>query len=66
MEIVPDSVEGGYTVIYPELPGCMTCGETLEGAIKNAEDCKREWLAAALEDGYEIPEPAPDVKYTNH
>ena len=33
---------------------------------KNAQDCKREWLAAALEDGYEIPEPAPDVKYTNH
>ena len=29
MEIVPDGVEGGYTVIYPELPGCMTCGETL-------------------------------------
>ena len=53
-------------VSYPELRGCLTSGETAEAALKNAQDCKREWLAAALEDGYEIPEPAPDVKYTNH
>lgn len=27
MEIVPDKEEGGYAVTFPELPGCMTCGE---------------------------------------
>ena len=64
MEIVPDGVEGGYTVIYPELPGCMTCGETLEGALKNAEDCKREWLTAAIEDGDDIPEPEAEGGYS--
>ena len=64
MEIVPDGVEGGYTVIYPELPGCMTCGETLEGALKNAEDCKREWLTAAIEDGDDIPEPETEGSYS--
>ena len=26
MEIVPDKEEGGYAVMFPELPGCMTCG----------------------------------------
>ena len=60
------SAEGGFVASYPELRGCLTSGETAEAALKNAQDCKREWLAAALEDGYEIPEPAPDVKYTNH
>ena len=57
IEIIPDPYEGGYTVAYPELPGCVTCGETLESALKNAEDAKREWIYAALEDGQEIPEP---------
>ena len=27
MSIIPDTVEGGFTVIFPELPGCMTCGD---------------------------------------
>ena len=66
LELVPDTEEGGFVASYPELRGCLTSGETAEAALKNAQDCKREWLAAALEDGYEIPEHAPDVKYTNH
>ena len=57
LELVPDTDEGGFVASYPELRGCLTSGETAEAALKNALDCKREWLAAALEDGYEIPEP---------
>ena len=29
MEIVEDKDEGGYVVSYPDLPGCITCGETI-------------------------------------
>ena len=54
LELVPDTDEGGFVASYPELRGCLTSGETAEAALKNALDCKREWLAAALEDGYEI------------
>lgn len=57
MEIVPDQEEGGYAVAFPELPGCMTCGENMEAAIRNAEDAKKAWLEAALEEGQEIPRP---------
>lgn len=57
MEIVPDQEEGGYAVMFPELPGCVTSGETLESAVSNAEDAKKEWLLAALEEGQQIPEP---------
>ncbi|MBR0095835.1 MAG: type II toxin-antitoxin system HicB family antitoxin [Synergistaceae bacterium] len=42
----------------PDLPGCITCGETLERTLENAEDAKRVWLMATLEDGMEIKEPA--------
>ncbi len=57
MEVVKDPDEGGYVISFPELPGCLTSGETLEEALTNAEDAKKIWLEAALEDGLEIPEP---------
>lgn len=57
MEIVEDAAEGGFVASYPDLPGCITCGETLESVVANALDAKRAWLEAALEDGIEINEP---------
>jgi len=30
--------EGGYTVIAPSLPGCITYGETIEEAIEMAKE----------------------------
>lgn len=64
MEIIPDPSEGGFAVSFPELPGCITCGETLEAALANAEDAKREWMEAALEEGYPIPLPGDADKYS--
>ncbi len=57
MEIVEDKDESGFVVSYPELPGCITCGETIEAAVANAQDAKKEWLEAALEQGIKIQEP---------
>lgn len=51
MEIVEDKEEGGFVASYPDLPGCITCGENIEGAIANLLDAKKAWLEAALEDG---------------
>ena len=51
LKVVPDPDEGGVVVFYPDLPGCITCGETMESAIANARDAKAEWLAAASEEG---------------
>ena len=56
MEIVEDKGEGGFVVSYPDLPGCITCGETIERAMANALDAKKAWVAA-IEDGIEIHEP---------
>lgn len=57
MEIVEDRDEGGFVVSFPDLPGCITCGETVEAAVENAKDAKRAWLEAALEDRIPIQEP---------
>ena len=56
MEIIEDKEEGGFVVSYPDLPGCITCGETVESAIINALDAKKAWIEAALEEGVEIHE----------
>ena len=64
MEIIPDTAEGGYVVRFPELPGCLTCADTLEEAVRNAADCKKEWLTAAMEDGIDIPEPVSEEEYS--
>ncbi len=62
LEIIPDTEEGGYGARYPELPGCITCSETLEGIIKNALDAKKVWLEAAIEDGVPVPEPLSEAE----
>ena len=57
MEIVEDKEEGGFVVSFPDLPGCITCGETVESAVANAMDAKKAWLEAALEEGLTIHDP---------
>ena len=64
IELYPDVEEGGYAVACPELPGCLSCGETIEEAIESIEDAKRAWFDAALEDGYPIPEPSKINEYS--
>lgn len=64
MEVVADVDEGRYVVSFPDLPGCLTCGNTVEEAVKNAEDAKRSWLEAAVGDGIEIKEPTEQLSYS--
>lgn len=64
MEIVPDIEEGGYAVSFPDLPGCMSLGDTVEEAIRNANEAKYCWLEAAIEDGNSINEPGELDSYS--
>lgn len=57
MEVVKDLDESGFVVYFPDLPGCISCGETIEKALANAEDAKKAWLEAALDEGIQIYEP---------
>jgi len=64
IELYPDVEEGGYAVACPELPGCLSCGETIEECIESIEDAKLAWITASLEDGDEIPEPSNKDDYS--
>ena len=50
MEIIEDKEEGGFVAFYPDLPGCITCGETVEIAVANALDAKNAWIEAMMEE----------------
>ena len=64
VEVVEDREEGGYALHCPELPGCMTCAETVGKGFDALEDAKRAWFAACLEDGTAIPEPTRTEDYS--
>ena len=57
LNITPDPDEGGFVAEYPELPGCVTCGETRDEVMALAEDAKKCWLTIAYENNDEIPLP---------
>ena len=59
VEIYPEPGGNGYTAVIPELPGCMTCADTLDELWDMIEEAKKGWLEISLEDGDYIPEPAP-------
>jgi predicted RNase H-like HicB family nuclease len=49
--------DAAYVAEVPELPGCMSDGETYQEALANAEIIIAEWLETAREIGRPIPEP---------
>ena len=57
IEIQKEEEGNGYVVSCPELPGCITCADTISEGIELIEDAKKCWLSACLEDGVKIPEP---------
>lgn len=46
---------GGWLITYPDLPGCMSDGETPEEALVNGKDAVAGWIKAMRESGREIP-----------
>jgi len=51
----------GYTVDFPDLPGCVTEGRNFSEAIELAADAAAGWILSSLEDGEAIPK-ATDYK----
>ena len=52
----------GYTVIVPDLPGCITEGDTIADALEQAVDAASGWVLDELEEGRKAPEAsAPET-----
>ena len=59
-----EEVLGAYTVVVPDLQGCVTQGDNLADAMEMAVDAASGWILSSLEDGENIPKPTnyKDVK----
>lgn len=54
--LAPDHFEGGFSVIVPALPGCVSQGDTLEDALANAREAITVHVLGLLHDGEPVPE----------
>ena len=48
---------GGFVVTVPDLPGCMSDGESPQEALANVEDAILAWIEAARDLGHDEPQP---------
>lgn len=54
----PSTGVPGYTVVVPDLPGCVTEGDTLLEAIDMGVDAASGWILGELEEGNHFPQPS--------
>jgi predicted RNase H-like HicB family nuclease len=58
--------EGSFTVLVPALPGCITYGETIEEAMKMAEEAIELYVEELEARGEEVPDDSNTLEYSVH
>ncbi len=48
---------GIYTIMIPDLPGCMSQGKSIKEAVQNIDKARRYWITRAWDSENEIPIP---------
>ena|SRR5690242_17349623 len=47
-----------YGVVVPDLPGCFSAGDSIDEAVKAAEEAAAAWIDATLDAGGAVPPPS--------
>lgn len=50
--------DGTYTILFPDLPGCISEGKSLGNAMKMAEAALTQWIEYLKDNKEEIPAPS--------
>ena len=53
--LIPDKTDGGYTVIVPSLPGCISEGDTVDEALANIKEAIGLHIESMQAHGEDIP-----------
>lgn len=56
--VIADPDDGGYVVVFPDLPGCLTQVETLDELPAMVDDARTLWIESEYEQGHDIPLPS--------
>jgi antitoxin HicB len=54
---LPAEDGGGWIALVPDLPGCMSDGDSADEALRNVRDAIEEWKDAAIRLGRPVPRP---------
>ena len=54
---IPDDEGGGFLVTFPDLPGCIADGDTMDEAFAEARDAFAAWTMAEQTDKGALPTP---------
>jgi antitoxin HicB len=56
--------DGGYVLVFPDLPGCLTQVESVDEIPVMAEEARRLWIKTAYDQGQDIPLPSYPEEYS--
>ena len=60
--LIPDPEVGGYTVIVPSLPGCISEGDTVDEALTNIRDAIDLYVESLIAHGEPVPDDVETVQ----
>ena len=52
-----DGEAGAYGVVFPDLPGCVAMGTTVDEALRHAAAALHDYVASLAEDGIPVAPP---------
>lgn len=57
--ILEPAEQGGYGIVFPDFPGCVSAGANAEEATRNALEALLLHIEGMIEEGLALPEPSP-------
>lgn len=55
---LPEEEGGGFLITFPDLPGCMADGTTIEETLKNGMDAFLGWICVCVDRQLPVPQPS--------
>ncbi len=56
--------DGGFTVLVPALPGCITYGENVDEALSMAKEAIQLYIEVLKDSGEKIPDDRNTLEYS--
>lgn len=63
--IIVEKTSNGYSAYSPDLPGCISTGETRDEVEANMREAMQFHIEGLKHEGYEIPEPSTYSSYVD-
>jgi predicted RNase H-like HicB family nuclease len=57
--VIDKDPDSDYGVVFPDFPGCVSAGSTLDEAVSGAHEALAGHVALMVADGDELPDPTP-------